>query len=367
MVDPLFSLLLQRFGDDAHGPEVAGPCAAWWAAVREVRQLRQMCAHPERWRSYQLAHELNSGIFGDLEHFAELFLAVSGDDRLVADATWFMDSGRKVLVVGPDLWWLLMISRCLGLIPLAVLEKLRRLKIRTFGASVAASTLELLASLGAEDISCLDAGLIDPTNIPRLPMADVFSIGQPKAQALVERLSRRNPYGRFQAGVGRAVSTVAERLSADDVLVDEFISDAELIVEVIDDIQMKSYIQTVALKKRPGVPILFIADLGNQPVVNVVRATQDGEVEFPFGRVWTEDERRILDEVIQDHTLIPQAAYLMVKESLPVEHQLQFQLNVHGAMPFWSQTPIASRLSAGLAAKAVITLLDSCTADAPES
>jgi hypothetical protein len=265
MVDPLFSLLLQRFGDDAHGPEVAGPCAAWWAAVREVRQLRQMCAHPERWRSYQLAHELNSGIFGDLEHFAELFLAVSGDDRLVADATWFMDSGRKVLVVGPDLWWLLMISRCLGLIPLAVLEKLRRLKIRTFGASVAASTLELLASLGAEDISCLDAGLIDPTNIPRLPMADVFSIGQPKAQALVERLSRRNPYGRFQAGVGRAVPTVQAAWAAGQY---------QHVADVPTNNLDTAWMRTNTIEQ----PWYLIDDGTVQPKVKIARSSSVGDV-----------------------------------------------------------------------------------------
>ena len=107
----------------------------------------------------------------------------------------------------------------------------------------------------------MDAGLIDPTNIPRLPMADVFSIGKAKSDVLIERLRRRNPYGNFHAIVGRAVPTVAERLAADDVVVDEFLADAELILEVIDDIPMKSYTQTIALKKRPGVPLLFVRGL----------------------------------------------------------------------------------------------------------
>lgn len=359
MDDHLSSLLHDRFGTEVSGSQVA-----WWACVREVMQLRQMCLHPEKWREFQRKFTVEGGIFADLERFSELFLPVSTDERLVEDAVLFQEYGEKLLMVGPDLWWLLMVSRCLGLIPFSLLEKLRTLKIRAFGASVAASTLDLLASLGAEDIACVDAGLIDPTNIPRLPMTDVFSIGQPKAQVLVERLRRRNPYGKFQAVVGRAVPTVAERLTADDVLIDEFLADADLILEVIDDIRMKSYIQTVALKKRPGVPLLFIADLGNAPIVKVVTANADGEVEFPFGRKWTDDERKVLEEVLHDPQKIPQAALLMVKESLPAEHALQFQLNVHGAMPFWSQTSIASRMSAAMAAKEVLRLFDSCTADA---
>ena len=89
-------------------------------------------------------------------------------------------------------------------------------------------------------------------------------------------------------------------------------------------------------------------------MVKVVRADENGQVEKPFGREWTIEERKVLMDVQRDPSLIPQAAYMMVKDDLPPEHTLQFLLYCKGVMPFWSQTPIASRVSAAQAALAVI-------------
>lgn len=325
----------------------------WLAALAEVESLRDMCLKAS-------ASSLgDSPLSNDLRAFAHDFLPVSEPDRVVRDTQLIAEPdpdpaadvadarvGRSIFYVGAELAWLLTVSRCLGLIPYQSLRKLRTSKIRVLGASVAASTVDLLASLGAEDIVCADAGLIDPTNIPRLPMADLWNVGEPKSLELVRRLRRRHPYGSFRA--------VAENLTP--ATVDAFLADADVIIEVIDNIPMKSYVQTVALGKKPGTPLIFIADLANQPVVKVVRADSSGHVETPFGRVWTHEEREILEGVQTDPRLIPKAAYLMVKESLPPEQELQFSFNVQGIMPFWSQTPIASRMSAAQAAMAVLKL-----------
>lgn len=336
--------------------------AAWAAAVSEVESLRAMCLKVsqgqvqetlERQFPAAQAARLNSSMLAqDLRTFAEGFLPLSEPEQLIQDAQLIDAAGANPrFYVGPDVAWFLSVSRCLGLVSLASLVKLRSTKIRVLGASVAASTVELLASLGAEDISCADAGLIDPTNVPRLPMADLFNIGTLKSQALVEHLQRRNPYGKFIA--------LEENLTPESV--HAFLADADLIIEVIDDIPMKSYVQTVALSRKPGTPLLFIADLGNQPLVKVVRADEQGYVERPFGRKWSVSERKILMDVQHDSRLIPQAAQLMVKESLPPEHALQLQFNVLGIMPFWSQTPIASRMSAAMAAISVLNILNETT------
>ena len=243
----LSELLTERFGQETHWPDVK----QWWAVVAEVRQLHEMCLKCAEGVHAALPVELQSAqLLSDLREYAKHFLPLSLPKKLINDSDCILDAnGTQLFYIGAELSWLVNISRSLGLIPFQTLLKLRTTRVRVLGASVAASTIDLLASLGCEDISFVDDGLIDPSNIPRLPMANVQNIGVAKSQALALRLLRRNPYGNFRAVIGKAVKSAEELLSEQDVTADAFIADADVIIEVVDDIQLKSYLHTVALAK----------------------------------------------------------------------------------------------------------------------
>lgn len=403
------SFLYQRFGSRQYWPELARQLRGWppvcmsqppevvsdqeaefrqssdWqyslapflSAVKEVAELRvmtkkiadgnELAKRVDNTLGKEAAELLKkSAVADDLVWFSQQLLSVSSPQQIVEEAHWIKDPQTHLfsLSIGPELQWLLTISRCLGLIKLETLRHLRQTKVRVLGASVAASAADLLASLGCEDISCVDPGLIELSNLPRLPMAQVQNVGCPKSAALVQHLLRRHPYGKFRAVVGQAVPNLTERGIA-DVTIDQFLADADVILEVTDDIQTKTYVQTVALQKKSGTPLLFIADLGVEPVVKVVRTDKDGKVSRPFGRSWTATERRVLDAAVIDSTKAAPAAYLMVKEDLPNEQALQFLLSCVGVMPFWSQTPVASRQSSALAALAILEELGGCTPQVP--
>jgi molybdopterin/thiamine biosynthesis adenylyltransferase len=290
----------------------------------------------------------NSYFFEDLKWFAQEFLTASSKPQ------------------NADLWWLLMISRCFGLIEFSRLRKLRKMKIRVLGASVAAATVELLASLGGEDIVCIDPGVLEASNLPRLPMGSAAQLGKCKSEALIERLFQINPYGKFTALTGKVVCFIEEKKTAKDLTVSEFIQDADLIIEVVDDIRVKAFTHLHALKTKPMTPLIFIADVGNSPIVKVIKADHHGKVDHPFGNTYTKKELGYFEDIIRIQQfpenervkVFQRAAYLMVKDELPVEHTAQFLLNCIGIIPFWSQTSVATRMSASLAAVQILQEID---------
>ncbi|MBW7956136.1 ThiF family adenylyltransferase [Patescibacteria group bacterium] len=366
-------LLAEKYSADKFKNDTAEQSVLpFWTALKELEQLRQMSQAILAGSLGQLEPQLAALVQEteqqqDLEWFAQHCLTFSDPEQIASNANWLWNEAktRKYLYLGSEQHWLVCISRCLGLIRLATLRRLRQTKICVFGASVAASSIELLADLGCAHIRCIDDGVVDPSNLPRLPMATVFQLGQPKAVLLAERLRQRHPYGKFDCLIGRVVAHQDEKKHANQVVATEFIRDADIIIEVIDDIRMKSIIHTTVLSNFPDIPLIFVADLGTEPVVKVVQANEKGKVERPFGRTWTGSERSLLEKA--QHSLplsryeVQRLAYLMVKESLPPEHMLQFLLNCEGVMPFWSQTPIASRLSAAQVAVAVLELLGGVT------
>jgi len=353
------------------------------ATVKEVQSLRETCLRltdPEKSlqkiiekSQTQVSSETleatlqllqKSTFLQDIVWFAQSFLKVSEVETLVNASCWIQEpAGDVFLAVGSEIRWLLAVSRCLGLIEMSRLQKLRHAKIRVIGASVAAATVDLLVSLGSEHISCIDPGSIDLSNLPRLPEGKLSSVGQSKSDQLVCQLLAKNPYGHFQSYCARVICQETDRQQKNDVLLDEFIADADIIIEVVDSLKVKVYAQTVALNKKPAVPLIFIADVGNAPIVKVVRSAE-GSVELPFGKRSSSFEKELFAHILSTQELalrseegtqlLQQLAYITVKDELPPEQAIQYFCWCIGLIPFWSQTPIASRLSAGMAATAVL-------------
>ena len=293
----------------------------------------------------------DSGLLADILWFREEFLSYSDPERVIADANWIWDEERfeYTLIVGQELLWLLSISRCLGLIPLKTLRKLRETRCAVAGASVAAMTVDLLVSLGCQSIDCVDLGYVEPSNTPRLPYGNVQDWGAAKATLLQQQMLRRNPYGEYHCHRAKIITAEQERTANSDVLFEHFLEDVDVLIEVVDDVQCKVFIHEYVLQKKTELPLLFIADLGNEPVAKVLHGAGRGKLSQPFGREWSKQEREALASLTQQ-----QVAYLTVKDELPAEHALQFITACVGILPFWSQTPIASRMSAAVATTALL-------------
>src|SRR6185369_2276160 len=122
--------------------------------AEEISQLRTACQQITQ--KSDLIEKIETQLGKD-------FLNGIKETYLLDDWEWFADEFIKASNSSSDsqLWWLLMISRCFGLIEFSRLRTLRKMKIRVLGASVAAATVELLASLGCEDITCIDPGILE--------------------------------------------------------------------------------------------------------------------------------------------------------------------------------------------------------------
>ncbi|OGM15982.1 hypothetical protein A2V56_04435 [Candidatus Woesebacteria bacterium RBG_19FT_COMBO_42_9] len=258
---------------------------------------------------------------------------------------------RLDLYLGPDEHRLLAMSRVLGLIPFSAIERLRETKIRVMGASVAASTIETLVALGAENIVFYDYGFLDPAKMPQMPggMGDFRNSGEPKVKALMELVQGRNPYGIFLGIPGKVLIPGEAKQSEFDVYLDEIIDDADLLIEVVDQYHIKA-----GTRAHSDKPIVFVADLGSDPIAGI----EDPKLNLWFNReISDEDKARMSkipasrEEAIREG---PRAIYLMVNKDLNDDHRLQFLLASLGLIPFWSQTPTSTRESAALASKLII-------------
>jgi len=283
---------------------------------------------------------------------------VSNPELIEAHSRWIWDPIERTLdkYIGHKEHRLLLMSRLVGLIPFKEIEKLRSTKIRVAGASVAASEIDLLACLGAEDIRFYDKGELDASKIFIMPggMGDFRNIGIPKATALMRTLYGRNPYGSYEGVPGNILFPGEVKINEHDTPISEAMGDADLAIEVIDNPFGKIAFRNWMQQEKPDTPSLWLADVGSNPFVGI---------ENPASGNWfnqsisdDEKERMLITPTSVGEAKIEGArsVYLMVDKGLPDDHRLQFLLWRLGVIPYWSQTPISSRESASIASKLIL-------------
>ncbi len=275
---------------------------------------------------------------------------VERQSRFVAD----VEARTVHHYVGPHAHRLLAKTRLLGLVPFRAVEALRRMRIRGMGASVAASTYDVLVALGAEDLVFADAARLDPSNASRMPggVGDFRHCGSAKAHVLARMLQGRNPYARISGIVGRVVPP-SSPAGPDDISFDDFVRDADIVVEVVDDPAAKIHARRRLDQAFPGKLLGFIADLGSDPFSAIERPSDKNyfhqnltaaELErmFHIGDARTADEAR--------HEAVC-AVFRMVDADMPPDFTLEFLLAGLAVVPYWSQTPMAARESGAIFAK----------------
>lgn len=285
-------------------------------------------------------------IASDIALFVSLLRDVKRDEFV-----WVIDSNARTISKLPnqELWWVLQSSRALGIIPLESLKKLKDAKIVSLGASVAASTIDLLVSMGASNITSYDDGFFDPSNLPRMPHGFYNTSMMSKAAYTMYFCSLRNPFGNYHGIPGRVLLDEKDRVSPFDILLSDALFESDIILEVVDNPAVKLGLRK-ELKNFPDKNVVFIADLGaNSPLVALENANLDSH----FATGMNQHDVDVLMSGLPQNTFT--AIYQMIGEDFSVEHLLAYMTN--GAIkPFLSQTALSARTSAAMAVLDIIIL-----------
>lgn len=304
-------------------------------------------------------------IIEDLTYLAYNIAKRASPESLQEESRYIYDQAnhRLVKVIGAEADRLSKMSRLVGLIPFELIHRLKDLKIKVVGASVAASSIHLLAALGAENIEFADPGKLDPSNSPRMPggaTSDATTVGRGKARALKQELQRLRWYGKYLDRLDKVVCS--DDPGEGELPVDALLEDADIVIEVVDDALTKHQLREWIQNHRPDLVTVFAADYGaNHPVVSISHPQEEGYRHF--NQSLDTAQRAFLQNLVDgkfenDPAMFLKAIYLIVKDELPADHQLQLLTVAIGLMPFFSQTPITSRGSAVMVAEAVLRHLN---------
>lgn len=297
------------------------------------------------------------GIFKDVATFGRRVVACGGDPELIEKgAHWLLDEEQQIAIkyVGPQAHRALQDRSIIGLTPLAAVDKLRGLQINCMGISAASPAIDLLVASGAEHIKMYDGGSVDPTNLPRFigGMSSILNVGGSKSRLLAEMLIVRNPYGEYIASAGKVVPPGGQ-LERLDIDYDQFLDDADLVLEVVDTVRHKAGIDEYARVNYPHVIMGFLADLGHNPTAGL-RYAGDGN-HFNQPSLSQDTIRRMSNK---DSGINPLSMVVaMTKKELTDDHQVQFLAIMAGLMGYWAQAPDASRESAAVLDKLVLAYL----------
>ncbi len=284
-------------------------------------------------------------------------------DRLEKNSRWVWDPDEQTLhkTLGADARRMLAKTRLLGLVPFETVDRLRTMKIRVIGASVAASTLDLLVALGAEDVTAVDGGFLDPSNSPRMPgiMGDFRNCGKSKAHTSQQSMQGRNPDGKYLCYAGRVVFSEDQKQGSQDVLFHDLVKDADVVFEVIDYAAGKYLVRDLMADLAPDTLVGYMGDVGSRPFAGLERPGDRNH----FNQNLPKDELERMKQLasITDRNMVMtesmRAVFKMVENDFPTDHRLQFLLSRMGIIPFWSQTPMSARESASIAVKELVLVL----------
>ena len=265
-------------------------------------------------------------------------------------------SGQYYQYIGEAAHELLTRSRNLGLIPFETLEKLKKLRIVVAGASAVSQFLDLLAAMGANDVTFYDTGYISPSNQSRLnaSSAAVAASGEPKVLAQQRAMQGRNPYGHYRGVFGRVIATEAERTRPADMLFRDFVINADYVIEVVDSIKMKQELRVFLMENFPDLPLLFLADVGSDPLVGI----EFGREMNPFSQHFTSDEWKTLIELkIESPQSLLTSLYQILRTDIPQDLVMELLALFGGALGFWAQHGISAHETAAIGLKLMLSQL----------
>jgi molybdopterin/thiamine biosynthesis adenylyltransferase len=138
-------------------------------------------------------------------------------------------------------------------------EKLYNATIGIAGLSVGSNIAIALSLMGAcRKIKLADPDVIAPSNLNRI-ITDFTNIGINKAVAIARYIYQLNPYAEieiFEEGINKKN-------------IKEFLKDLDILIEELDDIEIKVEIRKLARRKK--IPVIMATDNGDNVIIDIER------------------------------------------------------------------------------------------------
>ena len=260
-------------------------------------------------------------------------------------------SRETIKYVSGEVHDVLIWSRCLGLIPLGVLKKLKGAKIVSVGASAAMGTLDMLGALGVRNIDVVDFDEQSGSKTPLYPGGSVWNIGRKKAQVAVEGLYLRNPDGKYRWFGGMAVKGVDESGTLPQITFDELIpKSTKVVVEAVDASWVKDQLRVWMRRQGWEQALLVMPADVSWPYVGFENLVTG----YGYNQRIRAEYRKQMSQGPKQKLEVMRDVWLMIEKDFGIDHQVEFILAALEVIPFWTQHPIASRETAGIVGRGIV-------------
>lgn len=133
------------------------------------------------------------------------------------------------------------------------LDKIKNARVAICGiGGVGSYVMEALARIGIGHITVIDKDNVDMSNINRQIIADVESVGKPKAILAKERINKINP--------NIEVKEIVEYIDSSNI--GEYLSDTNYIIDAIDTIESKLAI--ISYAKQNNIKVISSMGMANK-------------------------------------------------------------------------------------------------------
>ena len=265
----------------------------------------------------------------ELEDFINEY---KGDKQLEEAGEWFYFPWNKILVhyLPDDMHQEIRTARNKNIITEDEQEKFYNTTVGIAGLSVGSHGVLTLSMMGgSKTIKVSDMDVVSGSNLNRI-RHDFTVIGRNKCDVAVEELYQINPYAdvhSYNTGIT-------------DENIDEFMSGLDILVEELDNLEMKIKLRMKA--KELGIPVIMATDNGDNVIVDIERYDLDKNTEIfngAAGHLTLEEFRAIPPQEM------PKLATKIAGPKVVVPRMLTSLLEVGKTLYSWPQLGDAATLS----------------------
>jgi len=166
-------------------------------------------------------------------------------------------------------------------------EKINNFSVGILGMSVGSNVGINLVYSGVGKLKLADFDQLDTTNLNRV-RARLDQVNEEKIDIVSTRMYEANPYLK--------VEEYRKGLTEENL--GEFLSGLDLVIEIIDDFQMKIRVRMEA--KKVGVPVLMLTNLGDNILVDIERYDTEKDTEVFNGKIGDAGDRILAGEVTKE-------------------------------------------------------------------
>lgn len=160
-------------------------------------------------------------------------------------------------------------------------EKFYRTKVGIAGLSVGSNIAMIIALMGGgKFMKFADPDIVAPSNLNRINL-DFTYLGINKAEAVAQKIFRIDPYAKLEL--------YTDGINKKNIK--EFLGGIDILVEELDDLEVKIKIREEARKKR--IPVLMATDNGDSVIVDIERYDLNPKYPILHGRLKNFDVYKI--------------------------------------------------------------------------